>query len=129
VDKNGNISTQNSDAECISGKFVVLCNENTASAAELFTAALRDYELATVIGETTFGKGTMQTTRVLSDGSGLKLSTAFYNPPKNVSYDGIGITPDHVISPKEEWKDKFYMMPMEEDLQLQKALEVLNGLK
>lgn len=127
VDKKGSISTQSSDADCIDGEFTVLCNGSTASAAELFTAALRDYELATIIGETTFGKGTMQTTRVLPDGSGLKLSTAYYNPPKNVSYDGIGIKPDYEIKLKEEWTDKFYQMPKEEDLQLLKAIEVLNS--
>ena len=50
VDKDGNTKTQNSDANCIKGKMAVLCNKGTASAAELFTAALRDYKLADIIG-------------------------------------------------------------------------------
>ncbi len=129
VDKNGNTQTQNSDANCIKGKMTVLCNGNTASAAELFTAALRDYELAEIIGTKTFGKGTMQTTRVLVDGSTLKLSSAFYNPPSNVSYDKIGIKPDYEIALPEEWENRFFKMPKEEDIQLQKAIEILNATK
>lgn len=126
VDSQGNITSQNSDSNCISiEKAVVLCNENTASAAELFTAALRDYDIAEIVGKTTFGKGTMQTTRFLSDGSAMKLSTAFYNPPSNESYDGIGITPDFETELDEEWSSRFYKMPKESDAQLIKAIEVI----
>ena len=129
VDKNGTTKTQNSDANCIQAEMTVLCNGNTASAAELFTAALRDYELAEIIGTTTFGKGTMQTTRYLVDGSTLKLSSAFYNPPSNISYDKIGIKPDYEIKLSEEWENRFFKMPNEEDTQLQKAIELLNATK
>ena len=125
VEANGNTKTENSDEHHTEGKMVVLCNGVTASAAELFTAALRDYELAKIVGMTTFGKGTMQTTRLLSDGSAFKLSTAYYNPPSNVSYDGVGIIPDYEINLDEKWNDKFYQMPNEEDAQLQKAIEIL----
>ncbi|MBR5286851.1 MAG: S41 family peptidase, partial [Clostridia bacterium] len=127
VDKNGATQTHNSDANCIKGEMVVLCNGNTASAAELFTAALRDYKLAKTVGQTTFGKGTMQTTRLLSDGSALKLSVAFYNPPSNVSYDKIGIKPDYEIKLTEYWENRYFKMPIEEDTQLQKAIELLNS--
>lgn len=126
VYKNGKTETQNSDANCIQGKMAVLCNGNTASAAELFTAALRDYKLADIVGETTFGKGTMQTTRMLSDGSAIKLSIAFYNPPSNVSYDKIGVKPDFEIKLDEYWENRYFKMPIEEDTQLQKAIESLN---
>ncbi len=127
VDKDGNTQTHDSDADCIDGKMAVLCNDNTASAAELFTAALRDYEKAVIVGKTTFGKGTLQTTRLLSDGSAVKLSTAYYNPPSNVSYDKIGITPDYEIELDEEWSDRFFKMPMESDAQLLKAIELLSS--
>ncbi len=127
VDKSGNTQTYKSDANCIQGEMVVLCNNTTASAAELFTAALRDYELAETVGVTTFGKGTLQTTRLLGDGSALKLSSAFYNPPSNVSYDKIGITPDHEVTLDEEWNNRFYKMPKESDTQLQKAIELLGS--
>ena len=126
VEKDGTTQVIESDESCIVGEMVVLCNDMTASAAELFTAALRDYELAKIVGVTTFGKGTMQTTRTLSDGSAIKLSTAFYNPPSNVSYDKIGITPDFVVELPEYWQGRFFKMPNEEDTQLQKALELLN---
>ncbi len=128
VDKNGTSSTRDSDANCISvEKIVVLCNENTASAAELFTAALRDYDMADIVGTKTFGKGSMQTTYTLGDGSAIKMSTAFYNPPSNVSYDGIGIEPDHVVELPDKWQEAFYKMPMEEDTQLQKAIQLVTS--
>lgn len=128
VDKNGTTTTKNSDANCIKAdKMVVLCNTKTASAAELFTAALRDYDLAEIVGTKTFGKGSMQTTYSLSDGSAIKFSTALYNPPSNVSYDGIGIEPDYVVELPEEWVQRFYKMPIEQDVQLQKALEILSS--
>lgn len=78
----------------------VLTNGSTASAAELFTAALRDYANAglissvTIVGETTYGKGCMQTTYKLSDGSYVKVTIALYNPPLAENYDGIGVTPN-----------------------------------
>ena len=69
----------------------------------------------------------MQTTYVLDDGSAIKMSTAFYNPPSNESYDGVGIIPDHDVKLDEKWETRFYKMPKEEDVQLQKALEILNS--
>ncbi len=80
---------------------VVLCNEYTASAGEIFVACLRDYEAANVldeviiVGETTFGKGIMQgSVSYLGDDSYVTLTVAYYNPPSGVNYHGIGITPD-----------------------------------
>ena len=80
----------------------VLCNGNTASAGELFTAALRDFGDmgimdVTVVGTKTYGKGVMQSTKVLLGGSSITLTTAFYNPPSGVNYDGAGITPDIIV--------------------------------
>ena len=78
---------------------VVICDENTASAGELFTAAMRDFGKAglfdvTIVGKTTYGKGVMQTSYTFTDGSAITLTVAYYNPPSGVNYDGIGITPD-----------------------------------
>ncbi len=126
---NGETDTVNSDAECLEAPMVVLCNDMTASAAELFTAALRDYELAETVGETTFGKGTMQTIRPLGDGTALKLSYAYYNPPLNVSYDGVGIAPDYEVALDEKWETRYYKMPKDEDVQLQKAVSLLASPK
>jgi carboxyl-terminal processing protease len=127
IDKNGNKTSANSDAECFEAPMVVLCNRSTASAAELFTAALRDYEMSTIVGETTFGKGSMQSTKLLSDGSAIKITTELYTPPSGESYDGIGIKPDFEVKLDEEWVNKFQLMPREKDHQLNKALEILNS--
>ncbi len=125
VDKNGNTTSKNSDANCLKAPMVVLVNGSTASAAELFTAALRDYKLATIVGTKTFGKGTMQTITPLPDGSGLRLSTYYYNPPFGENYNEKGITPDIIIEMPEELSKRFYKLTKEEDNQLQKAIEVL----
>ncbi|OGO86991.1 MAG: hypothetical protein A2Y15_07415 [Clostridiales bacterium GWF2_36_10] len=127
VYKDGNITKKESDAACLNAPMVVLANGNTASAGELFTAALRDYNLATIVGTTTFGKGTMQTITKLADGSGLKLSTAYYNPPKGENYNGIGITPDVEVVMSDELMARFYMLTNEEDIQLQKAIEIIKS--
>ena len=82
---------------------VVICNGNSASAAELFTAGLRDigalgYFDVTIVGERTFGKGVMQTSYTLSDKSAITLTVAYYNPPSGKNYDGIGIEPNLTVS-------------------------------
>ena len=81
---------------------VALCNGYTASAAELFTSALRDYNDmsvldATVVGTNTYGKGVMQDVFSLGDGYKLKLTMAYYNPPCNINYDGEGVIPDIIV--------------------------------
>ena len=72
----------------------VLTDGSTVSAAELFAAALRDYEMAVLVGEKTFGKGVAQSTVTLSDGSAFKLTTATYDPPSGVNFNGVGLVPD-----------------------------------
>ena len=69
----------------------------------MFSAAIRDYSesgtlRAVTVGETTYAKGIMQSTFMLSDGSALTLTTAYYNPPSNVNYDGTGVSPDFEVS-------------------------------
>ena len=81
---------------------VVICNEMTASAGELFTAGIRDladmgYLDATLVGTKTFGKGIMQSTFTLSDGSTITLTVAYYMPPSGKNYHEVGITPDVVV--------------------------------
>ncbi|MBP5209580.1 MAG: hypothetical protein J6125_01835, partial [Clostridia bacterium] len=80
----------------------VLCDAGTASAAELFCAALRDYTAAgafdaVIVGAPTYGKGTVQTSHLLPDGSAVKLTVATYAPPSGVCYDGVGILPDRPV--------------------------------
>lgn len=127
VSKNGAENVLSSDAKCLDAPMVVLANENTASAGELFTAALRDYNKATIIGTKTFGKGSMQSVIPLSNGGAIKLSTEMYNPPYSDNYDGVGIVPDKTVELSEEAQLNFYKLTDEEDIQLMSALDELNS--
>ena len=88
------------DSHSLSLPSVVICNGRTASAGELFTAAMRDFDEefgyfdVTVVGATTYGKGVMQTSFPVGNGSYLTLTVAYYTPPSGKNYDGIGIIPD-----------------------------------
>lgn len=105
-------------------KFAVLANENTASAAELFTSALMDYDRAVIVGVKTFGKGSMQSTFNLSDDRGVKMTTYHYLPPYAASYEGIGISPDVTVELADELKDKnIYLIGDKDDNQLKAAVE------
>lgn len=115
-----------SDAEEIDLPMVVLTNSGTASAAELFTQALRDYGKAKSVGLTTYGKGTMQTVKKLADGSAVNITVAHYLPPSGVSFDGIGIKPDYEVEMPEGVADIFALDEIT-DPQLKKAVEVATG--
>jgi carboxyl-terminal processing protease len=78
---------------------VVLVDGGTASAAEIVTAALRESGRAEVVGARTFGKGSVQTVIELEDGSALKLTIARHYTPAHRSIQGVGIEPDHPVSP------------------------------
>lgn len=113
----------------LKGKCVVLTNEYTASAAELFTATMRDYGFAKIVGNKTFGKGCMQNTMDLTpyglEGA-LKLTTAMYFSKSHTVYHGVGIIPDYSVDLSEEAKQiNFFILPEDMDDQLQKAIEVL----
>lgn len=106
--------------------FVILADGNTASAGELFTSCMKDFNRATVIGTRTFGKGCGQTPFPLSDGGYVKFTTFFYAPPVSDNYDGIGIEPDIEVELPEEYRSiSISLIPAEEDTQMQAALDFL----
>ena len=115
-----------SDKNVLDAPIVVLVNKNTAYAAELFSSALRDYQMATIIGETTYGKGTMQSIRYLSDKSGVSISTNMYNPPYGDNYEGIGVIPHIEIKLSQEQLSNYYKLTIDEDPQIQAAINELN---
>ncbi len=90
-----------SDAQELDLPMAVLVNENSASAAELFSASLRDFKQVKLVGTQTFGKGIMQVTTRMSDGGGLTLTVATYQTTKSECYHGIGLAPDIVVEQDE----------------------------
>lgn len=96
---------------------VVLVNKGSASAAEIVAGALRDHGRAKLIGETTFGKGTIQESRELTGGAGLKITSARWLTPKEAWVNDKGLEPDIKVEDKED---------TQEDEQLQEAIKILN---
>lgn len=80
---------------------VVLVNGGSASASEIVAGALKDHHRATIVGQQTYGKGSVQTVVPLSDGHAIKLTTSRYFTPSGASIHKTGITPDVVIDTKE----------------------------
>ena len=104
---------------------ILLVNGESASASEVLTGALKDNDWATIVGEKTFGKGIAQGIFNLPDGSGLKLTTAYYYTPSGECIHKLGIEPDVTVVLDEDLKSKIEI-PKDEDNQLQTALEVFD---
>ena len=107
---------KSSNSKPLELKLVVLSNENSASAAEIFIAAIKDNKAGTIVGTTTFGKGVMQEVVPLSTGGALKVTIEEFKTPTENVINKKGIEPDIIIENDENSK---------EDLQLEKAIEIL----
>jgi len=124
IDKNNKREVEKSIGGIAYGmKLVVLVDGNTASASEVFSGAIRDYKVGTIVGTKTFGKGIVQTTlpdRI--DGSALKVTTSKYYSPLGININKLGITPDTIIEDVDAVKNKG---DINKDKQLQKAVEIM----
>lgn len=100
-------------------EIVVLVNENSASATEIFSAAIQDNEVGTIIGTKTFGKGIMQEVQPLAIGGAIKITIQEFKTPKGNDIHEVGITPDIEVENAEIVTEE------EQDKQLQEAIEFL----
>lgn len=107
------------DDKKIEVPFVVLTNENSASASEIFAGAIKDTKAGTIIGSKTYGKGVVQELLKLTDGSCIKITTYEYFTPKGNSINKKGITPDIEVTDSDANDNN--------DVVLNKALQVIKG--
>lgn len=119
-----------SDKNELNIQMAILINESSASASEILTGALKDYDRATVIGTKSYGKGIVQNVFPFSDGSGMSMTVSKYFTPNGTSIHELGIEPDIVVEQSEEYKDSFVSeIPEGKDTQLNKAIEYLKTEK
>lgn len=129
TDGDGNIVKQYySDSSEINLPMAVLTDEYTASAAELFTCALKDYDKAIIVGTKTYGKGCMQNVFELPCGGALRYTTNLFNGPTSPNFDGIGISPDALVELDSSLSEKNYFeISDSEDNQLKGAYDALKN--
>ena len=119
----GSVRNYNSDglARFIDVPTVVLVNGGSASASEIVAGALQDYGLGTIVGQKTFGKGSVQTLTDFSDGSSIKITVAKWLTPNGRSINDEGVIPDESVDYAPEDYDAGT------DPQLNRAVEILTG--
>jgi carboxyl-terminal processing protease len=120
VTRDGSREVHSSTLETVKYPVVVLVNGGSASASEIVAGAIQDTQSGTLIGTKTYGKGSVQTLMRLDGSTAIKLTIAKYLTPNDRSINGIGIDPDIVLEMPP-------LTPGSQDIQLQKALEVVQG--
>ncbi len=123
VNRQGILESFEADAYAVTQKpLVLLVNGGTASASEILAGALQDNHRAWLVGETTFGKGLIQSLFDLTHGSGLAVTVAKYETPDHHDINKLGITPDRIVTTEPLTRDQF---ATSEDIQYQVAIEML----
>lgn len=115
-DQKGKKQYYKSDADTTKLSYALLVDENTASTSEILAAAVKDNTDSPLVGTTTFGKGIVQSSGELKDGSALKITTMQYFSPKGNVINGKGVKPDYTVKNSKDGKD---------DKQLEKAVQLL----
>lgn len=124
-DGSNQVIIQTDGSHVLSVPAVVLVNAKTASSAELFACALRDFTDSKLVGVNTYGKGVMQITKELLDGSAIKITVATYETTKTPCYDGVGLKPNFEVTLTKDEEDNFANLDETTDPQLKKAIEVV----
>lgn len=125
-DRNGSREDFYSDAKCVDLPLAVLINDMSASAAEIFAAAVQDYNVGTLVGEKSYGKGIVQTViQFEDDGAGMQYTSSSYFTPSGESIHGVGVTPDLLVDGEDGFVSYSGIADCENDKQLQAAVDVL----
>jgi len=128
-DRYGNQHFLSSDEDYLGLPIVVLVNGNSASASEVLAGAIMDHGVGTLVGEQTFGKATVQRIFGLPDDSAIKFTIARYFTPNGTGIHGYGITPHHIVEMDPAYTARIAGLDIDEDVQLLKAIEIMNDLK
>ena len=127
VDKQGNVETKPATGTYLGVPLVVIVNEESASAAEIVSGAIKDKTTGTLVGMKTFGKGVVQTIFPLDGGTSVKLTTAKYLTPNKLDINKRGIEPDVQVEIKKDQEITISPTNTNFDPQLSKAVQVLRG--
>ena len=126
VDKDGKEKVEKSKEDIlIDMPIVVLVNKNSASSSEILAGALKDLNEATIVGNTTYGKGVIQQLLQLRNGAGLKVTVEEYYTPNRTKINGVGIEPNEKVDLPDSVENPL-SVDRQDDTQLQKAIELLS---
>ena len=129
IDNNGNSQVDYSDAKYVGLPLVVLVNDLSASASELLSGAIQDYDgIGVIIGETTYGKGVAQSFKNYPDGALLRYTSSKYLTPSGNCPQDIGIIPDIEVLLSEEVENDPKLLNTEKDNQMQEAIRVVKAI-
>jgi carboxyl-terminal processing protease len=127
-DKNNNIVEEKSDKRNLQLPMAVLINENSASASEILSGAIKDHNKGVLVGSKTFGKGLVQAVLPLTGGAGIKVTVSKYYTPSGICIQDIGIEPDVEVHLSDTYKNMpVSQVPKGDDTQLQTAVQILKA--